>query len=62
MAIGKLGSAQDIRDLKQGSKEIFTETPNFTVDEVEVLKSFREKCSEKGIDAEQLLDKLSKVK
>ena len=62
MAIGKLGSSQDRRDLKEKNEEIFKEAPSFTTDEIEILKIFKEKCSEKGINAEELLDKLNKTK
>ena len=62
MAIGKLGSAQDIRDLKDKNTKIFKEAPSFTEEEIQVLREFREKRNEKGINAEELLDKLNKTK
>ena len=61
MSINKFGSAQEIREDKKTSKKIFKETPNFTEDEIEVLKYFKEKCNEKGINSEELINKLRKV-
>ena len=58
MSLGTLGSAENVRKLKEENKEVFTETPNFTDDEIEVLKVFEEKCKEKAVDMDQLIKKL----
>jgi|GEM_PF-5536192 len=62
LSINKFGSAQEIREYKKTNKKIFKKTPSFTEDEIKILKVFKEKCREKQINPEELINKLTKVK
>ena len=62
LSINKFGSAQEIREYKKTNEKIFKKTPSFTEDEIKILKVFKEKCREKQINPEELINKLTKVK
>jgi DNA-binding NarL/FixJ family response regulator len=61
MSINKFGASQQIREMKQQKKQKEeSKPPEFTEEEIEVLRIFKEECEKRGIDSEALASKLAK--